>query len=262
MRVIIFFIFQTFVCFPVFSHGFNSKLLLQKSIPIVKDHCRRYKIDESHNHIHSVEVANYCLSLIKSEKNLTNTEKKIALLGSIFHDTIDSKYISSTIDKESMLRKLLLQVIEDENNIINDVILFCELMSYSKTVSQNKDGSLVLNVPDKITFHPHNRAYHLMRNADLLSSYNLKRCLLYHCFHEKTKDTTTLFLEMKKLYYRRMYYLRKCQILSLSNSYCDISSKILEDRAEQCIQNYEDFINLHEKNLNFNSFLNFFENKI
>ena len=254
------FLFTFLLTTPFFVESFGSVQLLKKSIPIVKKHAEKYNVDESHNHIHSLEVANYCLCLIRFETNLSKMEKDIAILGSIFHDTIDDKYIPSSENTEELLQSYLEQVVGKNSKLIEPVILFSKSMSYSKTVIRQKDKSLILQIPSYIQNHPYVRAFHLMRNADLLSSYNLKRCLLFRSWRNETKDSVLLYDEMQELYWDRMHLLRKYNILSLENPYCDLASKLLEASTERRIKNYENYIT-DSKNepLCFEDLINYFE---
>lgn len=245
---------------PFFVESFGSVQLLKKSIPIVKKHAEKYNVDESHNHIHSLEVANYCLNLIRFEANLSKTEQDIAILGSIFHDTIDDKYIPSSENTDELLQSYLEQVVGTHSKLIEPVILFSKSMSYSKTVVRQKDKSLTLEIPLYIQTHPYVRAFHLMRNADLLSSYNLKRCLLFRSWRNETKDSIRLYNEMQELYWNRMHMLRKYNILYLENPYCDLASKLLEASTERRIKNYENYITYREnESLCFEDLIAYFE---
>ena len=245
---------------PFLVESFGSIQLLKKSIPIIKKHAEKYNVDESHNHLHSLEVANYCLSLIHFENNLSKTEQDIAILGSIFHDTIDDKYIPSFENTDELLQSYLEQVVGKHSKLIEPVILFSKSMSYSKTVKRQKDKSLTLEIPKYIQTHPYVRAFHLMRNADLLSSYNLKRCLLYRSQRNETRDSVLLYDEMQELYWDRMHLLRKYNILSLENPYCDLASKLLNAFTERRIKNYENYIAEDEnKPLSFEDLMDYFE---
>ncbi len=251
--------FYFFFLLPVRFFGFSPHFLIQRSIPIVKRHGEKYNIDESHNHLHSLEVVHYCMELMNVEKDLTKQEKKIAILGSLFHDTIDSKYVGDE-GSDEMMRELLHQVVGKRDTCVDSVILFSKYLSYSKTVFRRDDGSQYFKLPSEVKGHPQLRAYHMIRNADLLSSYNLKRCIVYRSFKNETQDTNVLFSEMSELYWRRMYCLRKYNILSLQNAYCDIASTIMEKQASQRILNYKKW-NDNGNQLTYDEFVSYFEIK-
>ena len=244
------------------AHGFATpdfgSVLVKKSIPLIEKHSIKYNIDSSHNHIHSKEVANYCLQILKCEKNIHLKDKKIALLGSLFHDTIDSKYIKGE-DTEVILKNLLEKVVPDEEETIKQVILFSKYISYSKTVEKNKDGSLRFVLPEPLQHFENLQAYHVMRNADLLSSYNLQRTLVYRSHKNKTKDPELLTKEMMRLYFSRMYLLRKNHILSLENPYCDVASRIMEKMALKRISNYQRWNKETKNHLSYPELLEYFE---
>jgi hypothetical protein len=243
-------------------HGFGmynfESAIIKKSIPLIEKHSIQYNIDQSHNHIHSAEVANYCLELLKCEKDIGFKDKKIALLGSLFHDTIDSKYMKGQ-NTEIILKNLLEKIVPEEEEIIKDVIIFSKYVSYSKTVKKNKDGSLRFNLPEPLQNVKNLKAYHVMRNADLLSSYNLKRSLIYHSHKNETKNPELLTNEMMSLYFSRMDLLRKSNILSLNNPYCDVASRVLEKMALKRILNYQQWNKQTKNHLSYPSLLDYFE---
>jgi hypothetical protein len=238
-------------------HDFGSTII-KKSIPLIEKHSIKYNIDESHNHVHSAEVAKYCLQILKCEKNIDLEGKKIALLGSLFHDTIDSKYIKGQ-NTDLILKNLLEKVVPQEEEIIKNVILFSKYISYSKTVEKYKDGSLQFILPEPLQNFEDLQAYHVMRNADLLSSYNLRRSLIYRSHKNKTKDAELLTQEMSTLYFSRMHLLRKSHILSLENPYCDVASRIMEKMALKRIINYQQWNKETKNHLSYPDLLEYFE---
>lgn len=238
-------------------HDFGSTMI-KTSIPLIEKHSVKYNIDESHNHVHSAEVAKYCLQILKCEKNINLKDKKIALLGSLFHDTIDSKYIKGQ-NTDLILKNLLEQVVPQEEEIIKTVILFSKYISYSKTVKKNKDGTLRFTLPEPLQDFENLQAYHVMRNADLLSSYNLQRSLIYRSHKNQTKDADLLTQEMSSLYFSRMHLLRKSNILSLENPYCDVASRIMEKMALKRIINYQQWNKQTKNHLSYPDLLEYFE---
>ena len=141
---------------------FNNmcKFILQTS--------KTFKIDESHNIIHSMNVLHYAHDIYEHElsthpglKNHIN----IIYLSATLHDMCDNKYMD---EKEGIARIndfLNTQITEDETNVITSII---NTMSYSK-VKQN-------GFPDLGIYQ---KAYHVVREADLLSAYDFDRCIIY-----------------------------------------------------------------------------------
>ena len=147
-----------------------------------------YNIDESHSLKHSMDVYYYANNIYKSElpKNheLIN-QKKIIDVSSIIHDMCDKKYMN---EKEGIFRIdnfLDNKIDKNEKEIVSKII---STMSYSK-VSKNGFPNL----------GNHQLAYHIVREADLLSSYDFDRCIIYqmmknNCTYEESiKDAINVF---------------------------------------------------------------------
>ena len=80
--------FPIFLFFLLISDVYMFQHYICKSIDLIKQHGKKYRIDESHNEIHSKEVLYYGAELIKDEV-LSDIEKKILILGCLFHDVVD-----------------------------------------------------------------------------------------------------------------------------------------------------------------------------
>ena len=179
--------FYKFFCFFFYISlvcAFSGEALIQNSLHVVKEHCQKYQIDESHNEKHSKEVVDYSIEMIKTISDISIDEQQVIILSSIFHDAVDHKYIfDNNID---ILRGLLKKVLTEKNyRLIPYVLDIISNMSFSKTVIRQNDNSLVFQLPERMKNHPFLRSYHIVRNADLLSSYNLKRAIFYN-IHKKS----------------------------------------------------------------------------
>lgn len=238
--------FYKFFCFLFYVSlvcAFSCESLIQHSLHIVKKHCQKYQIDESHNEKHSKEVVEYSMEMMKNIPDISTDEQQVVILSSIFHDTIDHKYVMD-YNRIDILRGLLKQVLVEKNYKliphILDIILY---MSYSKTVSHEDDNSLVFKLPEMMQNHPFLRSYHIVRNADLLSSYNLKRAIFY-TIHKKPwlLEPLQIFDDVYDLYYNRMFLLRKYNIIDCNDNFCKKASEYLEKQSflqlEFCKENY------------------------
>lgn len=228
--------FRVFVLFLCVQNVFMFQHYISKSLDLVRNHCCQYKIDESHNEIHSKEVLYYGSELIK-DLNITENEKRILILGCIFHDVVDRKYLNENDNPQDLLQEMLTQV-ETDKDIINDTTLFMNSMSYSKTIYYDKDNEPRFEEPTSIEFHPNKKIYHLIRNADLLSSYNLRRAFLYHVVKFPHLSFSDVWNDVVLLYSRRMSKLRSNGILDLTNSNCDILSRQLEQECNIRLQTF------------------------
>jgi len=130
---------------------------------------KKLNIDDSHGLSHSMEVLNFANNIYKSElNNNTSLEKykKVIYASALLHDMCDKKYVN---EKEGL--KLIKNYFVDdfENNQLNDINTIISTMSYS-TIKKNGFPKNLnqLELP-----------YHIVREADLLASYDFDRCLIY-----------------------------------------------------------------------------------
>lgn len=132
-----------------------------------------YNIDESHALKHSMEVYNYANKIYDSElkeNNYLNTQREIICASAILHDMCDKKYM---IEKNGlgMIKNYMSDYMSAKNlDIVCDII---STMSYSKVkyVGYPNLGEYQL-------------AYHIVREADLLSAYDIDRCIIYGMYME------------------------------------------------------------------------------
>ena len=165
-----------------FTIKYNPMLsIINHSFSYVMKICELYKIDESHGIKHSMEVYTFVKKIYKKEV-LNNTylknQEMIIYLSAIGHDMCDKKYVD---EKESiiMYKKHLSKFINIKDlEIIGKII---ETMSYSKV---------------KINGYPnmneYNLAYHIVREADLLSAYDIDRCIIYEMYKNNCDYSTAL----------------------------------------------------------------------
>lgn len=220
-----------------------------KSLELIKQHGIKYKIDESHNEIHSKEVLYYGAELIKDEK-LSDVEKKILILGCLFHDVVDKKYLHPNDNPQELLKEMLFEI-EQDVEIIKYTTLFINNISYSKTVILDEHYEPCFVEPDFLHNHTHRKMYHYIRNADLLSSYNLRRAFLYHYYKYPNLPFEEIVKDVITLYYNRMKKLRSNKILSLENKQCDLLSQQLEKECDYRIKTFLSY-SLYDAIIHFN----------
>jgi HD superfamily phosphodiesterase len=134
---------------------------------------RMYNIDESHALKHSMEVYNYANKIYEHEligNPILEKQKETILVSSILHDMCDKKYMSERqgimMIKKHMIDYMPISNLEVMCNIIST-------MSYSK-VKKNGYPKLGEN----------QLAYHIVREADLLCSYDVDRTIIYGIYRE------------------------------------------------------------------------------
>ena len=152
-------------------------LLLSKLFLFVQHIISINNIDESHSLGHSMNVLHLSNNIFKNEiiKNpLLEEQKKIIFISSIIHDMCDNKYMN----------------VDDGIEIIKQIIT---TMSYNKV---KKNG-----FPD---LGKYQLAYHIVREADLLSAYDFDRCMCYQ-MHKTNCDIYDAFINANNLFEKRMF---------------------------------------------------------
>lgn len=130
--------------------------------------CLKYCIDESHDVSHSKDCVYFAKELMPL--NVSEDLRTVILFAAAVHDTVDKKYTSFEAVNE--VREFF-QSINLPTPLISAIIDIITTMSYSFLVSRRKES---LSFPDHGKWQ---EAYHIVRNADLLCSFRVKRCFQY-----------------------------------------------------------------------------------
>jgi HD superfamily phosphodiesterase len=153
---------------------------------------QKYSIDESHGLSHSMDVLHYANKIFENEKHTDcrlEKQEKIIYVSAIIHDMCDKKYMNENdglINIEDFLQE---KITKDEVRIVREIV---STMSYSKI---KKIGFPKLQ--------DHQMAYHIVREADLLSAYNFDRSMIYSMNVYGT-NAENAFLDSEKLFHSRM----------------------------------------------------------
>lgn len=141
---------------------------------------KQYNIDETHSISHSLNVLNFAHNILESEKRRNPTlenQERIIYVSAAIHDMCDKKYMNQ---EEGLLK--IDDFLEDklEESEINAVKSIISTMSYStvKRCGFPELGDL-------------QHAYHIVREADLLSAYDFDRCMLYNIHKQVDVDKST-----------------------------------------------------------------------
>ena len=135
---------------------------------------KKYNIDESHALKHSMDVFHIASNIYNDEvkKNpLLLKQYDIIALSSIIHDMCDKKYMNENIGLENINHYFSPYLEKNKMKVVNDII---STMSYSKVI---KNGFPNLK--------KYQTSYHIVREADLLSAYDIDRCIIYGMMVEK-----------------------------------------------------------------------------
>lgn len=147
-------------------------MLLSKLFQFVMFITSKYAIDESHGLSHSMNTLYYANQIFESEieqKPELKSQERLVYVSAVVHDMCDKKYMNEKLgiaEVEHFLKQhdngLHEFEIENAKKIIST-------MSYS-TVKKNGYPGL----------GEYQHAYHIVREADLLTAYDFDRSMLYH----------------------------------------------------------------------------------
>lgn len=143
-------------------------LLLTKLLQFVLLTTNRYRIDESHGLGHSMNVLHFAHNIYEGELRLNpalKSQENVIYISAIIHDMCDKKYVDpeqGISDIEEFLQK---KITTREIDAVKQII---STMSYSYV---KKNGFPNLG--------EYQHAYHIVREADLLTAYDFDRCMIY-----------------------------------------------------------------------------------
>jgi len=130
-------------------------------------------IDESHALKHSMDVFNFANEIYYSELKTNpylESHHEIITASAILHDMCDKKYV----DEYSAVKNI--------EYMLTDYLNVTEIETVSKIISTISYSKVKLNgYPD---LQQHQLAYNIVREADLLSAYDINRCIIYGLMKE------------------------------------------------------------------------------
>jgi hypothetical protein len=157
--------------------------------------CKKYNIDESHSLKHSMDVFHFANKIYDSEvivhPNLLK-QRNIIAVSAIVHDMCDKKYMNEQEGIYEMKEYMKDYVKEPELDVISSII---STMSYSKVK--------LYGYPE---LHEYQMAYHIVREADLLSAYDIDRCIIYGMMKENLTYDTALIRALELFEKRVLTY--------------------------------------------------------
>lgn len=153
---------------------------------------KKYNIDSSHSEIHSMDVVRFADDIYRSQLSMfpyLEDQTNVIYSAAILHDMCDKKYMNQD-EGIKEIEEFLQDKLRDEEIYYTKRII--ETMSYS-TVKKN-------GYPD---LGDYQMAYHVVREADLLSSYDFDRCVTYQM--NQGSDLTMAYIDALKLFKNRMF---------------------------------------------------------
>lgn len=203
-------------------------MLLNKLYQFVLYMTAKYNMDESHGIMHSMNVLNYAHNIYESElpKNpFLVDQQTIIYVSAALHDMCDRKYIDEDLGIKQIQDFLEDRMDQKEIEITKKIIT---TMSYSKV---KKHG-----FPELGEYQP---AYHIVREADLLSAYDFDRCITYK-MKQYNENFESSFHDAKKLFEERMFQHNNDGLFI--SDYSKHESFILEQIAHHRISNWNKII--------------------
>ena len=203
-------------------------LLLNKLFQFFMYMTAKHNMDETHGIMHSMNVLNYAHEIYESElpKNpFLIEQQKIIYVSAALHDMCDRKYIDEDIGIRYIQKFLEHRMDQNEIDITKKIIT---TMSYSKV---KKNGFPELG--------EYQSAYHIVREADLLSAYDFDRCIIYKMKQSK-ENFENSFYDAKKLFEERMFQHNNDGLFI--TDYSKRESFILEQIALHRIHNWNKII--------------------
>lgn len=144
--------------------------MLLEVVDFINDTCIRFNIDNSHGLDHAIKTLLWSLKIGK-DINLSYHESLIIQYSCLLHDMCDKKYMDEKYGVDR-IRMFLTEKLKVDPGVVERVIFIITTMSYSKVI---KNGYPDFR-GDKIV----ETCYHIVRNSDLLESYDPERCIGYH----------------------------------------------------------------------------------
>lgn len=163
-------------------------------------------IDESHGIVHSFNTLHRANEIFQDEVKRTpeiKEHEKIIHVSALIHDMCDKKYGDEKTGIKNINELLKLEMDTGEIATVNKIL---STMSYSKV---KKNGFPSMGKYEK--------AYHIVREADLLEAYDFDRALLYSLYN-KNVDIDKAYMESISLFKNRMFKHKKDNLLTLEYS--------------------------------------------
>lgn len=144
--------------------------MLNRTIDFINQTCKQFNIDKSHGLDHAIKTLLWSLKIGK-DISLNYNESRVIQLSCLLHDMCDKKYMDEQLGL-GRIQLFLTEILKLDEGTVARVIFIISTMSYSKVI---KNG-----YPDFKGDSSVERCYHIVRNSDLLESYDPERCIGYH----------------------------------------------------------------------------------
>ena len=190
----------------------------------------KYKIDETHDISHSMNVLHYAHHIYKHEVRIHPhivEHVNIIYISATLHDMCDNKYMDESEGLKNIIEFLDTKITEEETDAISSII---STMSYSKI---KEHGFPELG--------EYQKAYHIVREADLLSGYDFDRCIIYD-MKVNNKSFEDAFYRAEELFKTRVFTHFDDGLFT--TRYALTQHTVLHNQAIERIQNWKNILNI------------------
>lgn len=191
--------------------------LLNKLFHFILLTTQKYNIDESHGVSHSMNVLRFSNEIFNEEvvkHPILKQHEKIVYVAASIHDMCDKKYMDQHEGIQQIEEFLSGELTPADINVVKMIV---STMSYSVVKNQGFPN-----------LGPYRRAYHVVREADLLSAYDFDRCLIYNMY-KKHGSLDDAFQEAFNIFDTRVFKHNDDGLFT--TGYGKTHSKILEANA-------------------------------
>jgi len=169
--------------------------LINRSFRYVVETSEVYKIDESHSLKHSMEVYGIAKKIYESEllnNSYLEQQKSVIYAAAIGHDMCDKKYMD---EKEGIIRY---------QHFLSEYMNPCDVEIMGKIIGTMSYSKVKVHGYPKL--NEYQLAYHIVREADLLTAYDIDRCIIYGMSVEKLEYDKALKRALKLFETRVLKY--------------------------------------------------------
>lgn len=153
---------------------------------------KKHRIDPSHSEGHSMDVLHFADSIYRSQMDLfpsLNEQTNVIYSAAVLHDMCDKKYMTQD------------EGIQEIEHFLQDKLSSKEVY-YTKRIIETMSYSTVkkYGYPD---LGEYQMAYHVVREADLLSAYDFNRCMIYHM--NRGNELSDAYYDALQLFKNRVF---------------------------------------------------------
>jgi len=190
---------------------------------------KKYNIDESHGLSHSMNTLYYASQIYKHESIIKPhiiPQERLIYVSAVVHDMCDKKYVNQE------------EGIQEIEEFLQDKLTPFEIESTKKIISTMSYSTVKKNgFPELEELQD---AYHIVREADLLTAYDFDRSMIYH-MNANNSTLEDAFTNAKDLFIKRV--LRHNADKLFISKYSVIESHKLHMNAITRMEYWKDMMN-------------------